>query len=100
MGARCVRVVPPGDLAADGVIYAEVRFAPELHLERGLALDEVVEAVQDGFAQGQAGAALRSLRGRFDRREQCGAARLGVARVDDLDGQHPVLKALACVPAR
>ncbi len=45
------------DLAADGVIYAEVRFAPELHLERGLALDEVVEAVQDGFAQGQAAAA-------------------------------------------
>ena len=42
------------DLAADGVRYAEVRFAPELHLARGLALDEVVEAVQDGFARGQA----------------------------------------------
>jgi adenosine deaminase len=41
------------DLAADGVRYAEVRFAPELHLRRGLALDAVVEAVQDGFAQGQ-----------------------------------------------
>ena len=33
------------DLAADGVVYAEVRFAPELHTERGLSLDEVVEAV-------------------------------------------------------
>ena len=33
------------DLAADGVVYAEVRFAPELHPERGLTLDEVVEAV-------------------------------------------------------
>jgi adenosine deaminase len=44
------------DLAADGVVYAEVRFAPELHLARGLALDEVVEAVQDGFARGQADA--------------------------------------------
>src|SRR3954453_13562208 len=37
------------DLAADGVVYAEVRFAPEQHLERGLSLAEVVEAVLDGF---------------------------------------------------
>jgi adenosine deaminase len=42
------------DLAADGVVYAEVRFAPELHLERGLQLPEVVEAVLAGFADGQA----------------------------------------------
>jgi adenosine deaminase len=40
------------DLAADGVVYAEVRFAPELHTERGLGLDEVVEAVLDGFRIG------------------------------------------------
>src|SRR6201996_1916285 len=40
------------DLAADGVIYAEVRFAPELHTERGLSLDEVVQAVLDGFRDG------------------------------------------------
>ena len=37
------------DLAADGVVYAEVRFAPEQHLRRGLALDDVVKAVQAGF---------------------------------------------------
>src|SRR5262244_1696369 len=43
------------DLAADGVVYAEVRFAPELHTERGLSLDEVVQAVLDGFRQGSAG---------------------------------------------
>jgi len=43
------------DLAADGVVYAEVRFAPELHVERGLSLDEVVEAVLNGFAAGSAG---------------------------------------------
>jgi len=43
------------DLAADGVVYAEVRFAPELHLERGLSLDQVVEAVVGGFADGSAG---------------------------------------------
>ena len=40
------------DLAADGIVYAEVRFAPELHTERGLSLNEVVEAVLDGFAAG------------------------------------------------
>ena len=43
------------DLAADGVVYAEVRFAPELHLDGGLSLDEVVEAVLDGFRRGSAG---------------------------------------------
>ncbi|HEY2950093.1 MAG TPA: adenosine deaminase [Micromonosporaceae bacterium] len=40
------------DLAADGVVYAEVRFAPEQHLERGLSLPAVVEAVVAGFAEG------------------------------------------------
>jgi len=43
------------DLAADGVVYAEVRFAPELHLNGGLSLDEVVEAVLEGFRVGSAG---------------------------------------------
>jgi adenosine deaminase len=43
------------DLAADGVVYAEVRFAPELHLEQGLSLDEVVETVLDGFRAGSEG---------------------------------------------
>ncbi len=42
------------DLAADNVVYAEVRFAPELHTEAGLTLDEVVEAVLDGFRRGSA----------------------------------------------
>src|SRR5262249_26899509 len=43
------------DLAADGIVYAEVRFAPELHTERGLSLDEVVQAVLEGFRQGSEG---------------------------------------------
>ncbi len=47
------------DLAADGVVYAEVRFAPELHLAGGLSLDQVVEAVQEGFRQGSEGSAIR-----------------------------------------
>ncbi len=46
------------DLAADGIVYAEVRFAPELHLEAGLSLDEVVEAVLEGFRLGSAGTSL------------------------------------------
>ena len=46
------------DLAADGVVYAEVRFAPEQHLQRGLTLPEVVEAVLAGFEAGTATAAL------------------------------------------
>jgi adenosine deaminase len=45
------------DLAADGVAYAEVRYAPELHVEQGLTLDEVARAVQDGFAEGERRAA-------------------------------------------
>lgn len=40
------------DLAADGVIYGELRWAPEQHLTRGLTLDEAVEAVQEGIEQG------------------------------------------------
>jgi adenosine deaminase len=46
------------DLAADGVIYAEVRFAPELHTEKGLTLDEVIDAVLEGFRLGSTGTAL------------------------------------------
>ncbi|KAB1659444.1 adenosine deaminase [Pseudoclavibacter chungangensis] len=40
------------DLGADGVVYGEVRWAPEQHLARGLSLDEAVEAVQEGIEQG------------------------------------------------
>jgi adenosine deaminase len=43
------------DMAADGIVYAEVRFAPELHTNEGLTLDEVVEAVVEGFRIGSAG---------------------------------------------
>ena len=41
------------DLAADGVVYAEVRYAPEQHLDCGLTLEQVVEAVNDGFREGE-----------------------------------------------
>jgi adenosine deaminase len=45
------------DLAADGVVYAEVRYAPEQHLTAGLSLEEVVEAVEEGFRLGESRAA-------------------------------------------
>lgn len=45
------------DLVADGVIYGELRWAPEQHLSRGLTLDSAVEAVQEGIQQGIAEAA-------------------------------------------
>ena len=44
------------DLAADGVVYAEIRYAPEQHVSQGLTLDEVVAAVQEGFDEGMAAA--------------------------------------------
>ncbi|WP_327585564.1 adenosine deaminase [Nonomuraea sp. NBC_00507] len=47
------------DLAADGVVYAEVRFAPEQHTTTGLTLDQVVEAVLEGFKQGSQGRGVR-----------------------------------------
>ena len=42
------------DLAADGVVYAEVRFAPELHQANGLSLDAVTDAVTAGYRRGEA----------------------------------------------
>jgi adenosine deaminase len=45
------------DLAADGVVYAEVRMAPELCTNKGLTLDEAVEAMLEGFRMGSAQAA-------------------------------------------
>jgi adenosine deaminase len=47
------------DLAADGIVYAEVRFAPELHTDGGLNLDQVVEAVLEGFRRGSSGRPVR-----------------------------------------
>ncbi|MHA7653623.1 adenosine deaminase [Mycobacterium sp. ML4] len=41
------------DLAADAVVYAEIRFAPELHINGGLSFDEVVDAVLAGFTAGE-----------------------------------------------
>src|SRR5215467_2986618 len=44
------------DLASDGVVYAESRFAPEQHLQCGLRLPDVVESVLAGFEAGSVAA--------------------------------------------
>jgi len=45
------------DQAGDGVVYAEARWAPEQHQRAGLSLEQAIEAVRDGLADGMAEAA-------------------------------------------
>ncbi len=45
------------DLAADGVVYGEARWAPQQHTAGGLSLAAAIEAVRDGLAEGMANAA-------------------------------------------
>jgi adenosine deaminase len=54
VASECVQ-----DLAADGVVYAEIRYAPEQHLTRDRSLEDVVEAVHEGMAQGTKAAAAQ-----------------------------------------
>jgi adenosine deaminase len=49
------------DLAADGITYAEIRWAPRLHLERGLGVGDVIEAVASGVRRAASGAPLVGL---------------------------------------
>ncbi len=49
------------DLDADGVVYAEVRFAPELATAGGLTIPEVLEAIARGFAAGPATITVRQI---------------------------------------
>ncbi len=47
------------DLAADGVIYGEVRFAPQLHTRAGLSMQQVLDAVHAGLTSGAASSRAR-----------------------------------------
>ncbi len=49
------------DLDADGVVYAEVRYAPELSTAGGLSMAEVIEAIAAGFAAGPPTITVRQL---------------------------------------
>lgn len=42
------------DLSADGVVYAEVRFGPSLHLKQGMRREDALEAVIAGLRRGGA----------------------------------------------
>ena len=76
------------DLAADSVVYAEVRFAPELHIDRGLSLDAVVDAVLAGFADGEKAAASAGRHHHDAMPRHRDAARRPVTR--DRRAGHPV----------
>ena len=54
------------DLARDGVVYAEVRGAPELFTRTGLTLDQVIEATIAGYREGEAAAKAEGLRIRVE----------------------------------
>lgn len=47
------------DLAKENVVYAEIRFAPDLHTQKGLNLEEVVTAVLAGLDRGKAKTGLQ-----------------------------------------
>ena len=73
------------DLAVDGVVYAEIRFCPLLHLQANLTPSQVIEAVSDGMKRGQKetkiewGLIIDSLRHLHDSREM---AQLAVSHAD------------------
>jgi adenosine deaminase len=50
------------DLADDGVVYAEIRWAPEQHTDSGLTLEQITEAVLAGFRDGDRAAAEKGQR--------------------------------------
>ncbi len=58
-GLRRVAREAVEDLADDGVVYAEIRWAPEQHVEDGLTLEEVVQATLEGAREGRQAAAAR-----------------------------------------
>jgi adenosine deaminase len=90
------------DMARDGVIHAEVRFAPQLHTRKGLTRQQALDAVCAGLEAGSAssgitvGTILCCLRHR-DSRESNDVARLAVANRDKVcaldlagdEGGHP-----------
>lgn len=50
---RRVAIEAVEDLASDGVVYAEIRFAPILHTAKGMSMESVVESVLDGMDEGK-----------------------------------------------
>ena len=73
------------DAAADGVTTLEIRFAPQLHLERGAAIEAILDAAIEGCA-GRAGILLCGLYGEppivLERLVSLAATRSGVVGID------------------
>ena len=70
------------DLARDGVVYAEIRYAPVFHIRRGLNLEQVVAAVARGLERAEArhGIVLRQIVAAMrDRTDSLEMAELAVA---------------------
>jgi adenosine deaminase len=73
------------DLARDGVVYAESRYAPVFSTARGMALQEIVDAVGRGFARAESryGITLRQIVCAMrDRTDSLEMAQLAVANRD------------------
>lgn len=49
---RDVGVAYAKEMKSQNVMYAEGRFAPQYHLQEGLTVDEVVQSMQEGLAEG------------------------------------------------
>ncbi|MBN9644110.1 adenosine deaminase [Corynebacterium mendelii] len=83
------------DLAADNVVYAELRFAPGLHTGGGLDCEQVVEAVAEGIRRGEdtAAAAGRSITARIIvcgmRQDTAGTARAAELVAQMMRGHRP-----------
>jgi adenosine deaminase len=80
------------DAAAGGVTTLEIRFAPQLHGERGHGIDVAIDAALDGIA-GRAGLVLCALYGEdpatVTAMVEQGAARPGVVGLDLAGGPTP-----------
>ena len=73
------------DLASDGVVYAESRYAPVFSTQRGMTLQQVVDAVGRGFAEAERrhGITLRQIVCAMrDRTDSLEMAQLAVANRD------------------
>ncbi len=71
------------DLASDGVVYAEFRWAPEQHLSGGLTMLDAVRAVADGLDEGMREASEQGRR--IEARQLLTTLRQGPPTLDTAD---------------
>lgn len=80
------------DATAEGVTSLELRFAPQLHLKKGVRIETILDAVLEG-ARGRAGVILCGLYGEplsmLERLVELARARRGVVAIDLAGGPAP-----------